>query len=114
MLLDPLAWDSLTTPQRASLIAMLNPSSTSFRALQDLTAGKITELKRPRELTVNFNIFRTDVAKFKEDLGNGYLGKTWQASAEEAVKDRAAGVFDDWKEEEAERWWGQKSVGKML
>jgi hypothetical protein len=114
MLLDPSAWDSLTTPQRASLIAMLPPSSTSLRVLDELATGKITELKRPRELTVNFNIFRTDVAKFKEDLGNGYLGKTWRASAEEAVKDRAAGAFDAWKDEEAERWWGQKATRSYL
>jgi hypothetical protein len=113
MLLDPVAWECLTTPQRASLVEMLPPTSFNKDILAKIASGELTDVKRPRELTVNFNIFRTDVAKFKDDLSNGWLGKTWQASAEEAVRNRAAGVFDEWKDEEAERWWGQKSVGRM-
>jgi hypothetical protein len=63
---------------------------------------------RPRELSLRFEPFRSDVALFKEDLSAGQYKKTWLAQAELAVKDRAAGKFDKWKLAETEEWWGQK------
>lgn len=107
MLLKDNAWTCLTSEQKLEILALLPLNAINRNLANDLRAGTAAEDKRPREVDISFDLFRTDVAKFKEDLMNGHLGKTWQASAEQAVKDRAAGAFDDWKEQEAELWWGQ-------
>ncbi|OAG01599.1 uncharacterized protein CC84DRAFT_203345 [Paraphaeosphaeria sporulosa] len=107
MLLKANAWTCLTSEQKLDILALLPLNPINVKLANDLRAGTAAEDARPREVSLNFNLFRTDVAKFKEDLSNGHLGKTWQASAEQAIKDRAAGAFDDWKEQEAELWWGQ-------
>lgn len=70
--------------------------------------GEESVSKRPKSFTLSNNCFRTDVAKFQTDLTNGHLAKTWQAAAEQAMEERAAGQYDAWKNDEAELWWGQK------
>jgi hypothetical protein len=107
MLLKANAWTCLTPDQKLKILALLSPDPINLKLANDLRAGIAAEDARPREVSLNFDLFRTDVAKFKEDLENGHLGKTWQTSAEQAMKDRSAGSFDDWKEREAELWWGQ-------
>lgn len=113
MLLEPAAWTSLAPSQQASLVKMLPPSRAKDDLLAAATSGA-TELTRPKELQISFNMFRTDVAKFQADLTNGHLAKTWLLSAAQSVRDRADGLFDDWKEEEAESWWGQKAKAALL
>jgi hypothetical protein len=108
MLLEPAAWTSLSMEQQASLVTMLPQDSATVSLLAKIKSGE-TESTRPRAFTLSNDCFRTDVAKFKEDLKNGHLAKTWQAAAEQAVIERAAGEYDTWKAEEAELWWGQKS-----
>ncbi|KAH7392806.1 Asx homology domain-containing protein [Pyrenochaeta sp. MPI-SDFR-AT-0127] len=108
MLLEGPAWTSLNAEQQMSLISML-PADPSNQALLDRIRGGETEGTRPTAFTMSNDCFRTDVAKFKADLKNGHLAKTWQTAAEQAVIERAAGDYDEWKAEEAELWWGQKS-----
>ncbi|KAF2264241.1 hypothetical protein CC78DRAFT_245115 [Lojkania enalia] len=91
------AWSVLTPAQQEELIALLPPHHAP------VAAGD-----RPQELG-HCDVFRTDVAKFQEDLGNGHLAKTWQEHAINAVAERAMGTYDWWKQEEAEKWWGQRS-----
>ncbi|KAJ4289590.1 hypothetical protein N0V90_010919 [Kalmusia sp. IMI 367209] len=107
MLLKTEAWTCLTINEKLDILALLPQNPINVELAKDLAAGTAAEDALPREVTLNFNLFRTDVAKFKEDLVNGHLAKTWQLSAEQAVIDRAAGAFDDWKDEQAEAWWGQ-------
>ncbi|KAH8716851.1 Asx homology domain-containing protein [Phaeosphaeriaceae sp. PMI808] len=109
MLLEPTAWTSLTPPQQATLLSMLPQVPANTALLAQINDGKTPP--RPQAFTLSNDCFRTDVAKFKEDLGNGHLAKTWQVQAEQAVKERAEGAFDGWKAEEAELWWGQKGGG---
>jgi hypothetical protein len=114
MLLEPAAWTSLSTEQQIKLVSMLPQTAANSELLTRIreASGKSDSADtRPNAFTMSNDCFRTDVAKFKEDLKNGHLAKTWQASAEQAVIDRAAGVYDDWKAEETESWWGQKSSG---
>jgi hypothetical protein len=85
------------------------PQDTANAALLTRITGGETEGTRPQAFTLSNDCFRTDVAKFKEDLKNGHLAKTWQAAAQQAVIERAAGEYDAWKADEAELWWGQKS-----
>ncbi|KAB2099258.1 hypothetical protein AG0111_0g12508 [Alternaria gaisen] len=109
MLLESPAWNSLTPSQQSTLISMLPESSDNVNLLAKISAGETVDT-RPAAFTLANNCFRTDVAKFQEDLKNGHLAKTWQAAAEQAVVERAAGEYDGWKAEEAEAWWGQKGM----
>jgi hypothetical protein len=114
MLLEPAAWTSLSTEQQIKLVSMLPRTAANSELLTRIreASGKSDSADtRPNAFTMSNDCFRTDVAKFKEDLKNGHLAKTWQASAQQAVIDRAVGVYDDWKAEETESWWGQKSSG---
>lgn len=108
MLLEPAAWTSLTADQQKELISMLPDSTTDKALLEKIETGE-TEDTRPEAFTISNDCFRTDVAKFKEDLKNGHLAKTWQVAAHQAVAARAAGEYDEWKAQEAELWWGQKA-----
>ncbi|KAJ4362604.1 hypothetical protein N0V95_001409 [Ascochyta clinopodiicola] len=107
MLLSDAAWTSLSAEQQMTLVSML-PSTPEHQQLRSRIEAGETEGTRPWAFTLSNDCFRTDVAKFKEDLKNGHLAKTWQAAAEQAVMERAAGEYDAWKVEEAELWWGQK------
>lgn len=107
MLLEDSAWTTLSHDQQRALISML-PSTSGVNGISDATDPEQTDYSRPEAFTVSNDCFRTDVAKFKEDLKNGHLAKTWQAAAAKAVVERAAGEYDEWKAGEAESWWGQK------
>lgn len=108
MLLEPAAWTNLNAEQQEALVSML-PESDATKAILDKIQNGNTEDTRPQAFTMSNDCFRTDVARFKEDLKDGHLAKTWQAAAEQAVIARAAGEYDEWKAAEAELWWGQKS-----
>ncbi|KAF1943328.1 hypothetical protein EJ02DRAFT_453434 [Clathrospora elynae] len=108
MLLEGPAWTSLSAEQQSTLVSMLPQDATNQALLEKINAGQ-TEGTRPSAFTLSNDCFRTDVAKFKDDLKNGHLAKTWQAAAEQAIIERVAGDYDQWKAEEAESWWGQKS-----
>jgi hypothetical protein len=108
MLLEGPAWTSLDAEQQKTLVSMLPQDATNQALLAKINAGE-TEGTRPSAFTLANDCFRTDVAKFKDDLKNGHLAKTWQVAAQQAVIERAAGDYDEWKAQEAESWWGQKS-----
>ena len=108
MLLEESAWTSLSAEQQKTLVSMLPQDPSNQAILKKIEAGD-TKDTRPGAFTMSNDCFRTDVAKFKADLKNGHLAKTWQTAAEQAVVERAAGDFDEWKAQEAELWWGQKS-----
>jgi hypothetical protein len=112
MLLEGPAWTSLGDEQQKTLVSMLPQDATNQALLAKINAGE-TEGTRPLAFTLANDCFRTDVAKFKDDLKNGHLAKTWQAAAEQSVIERAAGEYDEWKAQEAETWWGQKSKLKL-
>jgi hypothetical protein len=104
---DASAWTSLTPSQQTTLISMLPSTPENQRLLERIGDGE-TQDTRPSYLSKG-DVFRTEVAKFKEDLRNGHLAKTWQREARVAVEERAEGLYDEWKGSEAEAWWGQNS-----
>jgi hypothetical protein len=108
LLLAPGAWTCLTAAEQHELVAMLPASAANTALLARIDAGE-TQDTRPPEFSLGNDCFRTDVAKFQADLGNGHLSKTWQAAAKQAVLERANGEYDEWKRDEAEAWWGQKA-----
>ncbi|KAF1966447.1 hypothetical protein BU23DRAFT_574063 [Bimuria novae-zelandiae CBS 107.79] len=107
MLLQPSAWTCLLPEEKLQILDLLSKNCINVKLANDIRAGTAADNARPREFNINFNLFRTDVAKFKEDLENGHFGKTWQVSAEQAIIGRAEGKYDDWKEQMSELWWGQ-------
>ncbi|KAL8725752.1 MAG: hypothetical protein Q9166_007152 [cf. Caloplaca sp. 2 TL-2023] len=52
--------------------------------------------------------FRLDCRNLQEDLRAGRMDPEWQLQAHQAMEERAAGDFDDFKEREFEEFWGQK------
>ncbi|KAI4102652.1 MAG: hypothetical protein LQ345_007363 [Seirophora villosa] len=52
--------------------------------------------------------FRLDCRNLQEDLRSGRMDPEWQRQAAQAMEERAAGKFDDFKEREFEEYWGQK------
>ncbi|KAL9014064.1 MAG: hypothetical protein Q9173_001273 [Seirophora scorigena] len=52
--------------------------------------------------------FRLDCRNLQEDLRSGRMDPEWQRQAAQAMEERAAGKFDDFKEKEFEEFWGQK------
>jgi hypothetical protein len=54
------------------------------------------------------NDWRNAVRLWQDDLGAGRLDPEWLRQAAQAMEDRAAGKFDKFKEEEFEKFWGQK------
>lgn len=107
MLTEDAAWISLSAEQQVTLVSMLPDTMETQQLLARIRRDEMEDT-RPQYLKAS-DVFRTEVAKFQADLTNGHLAKTWQAAAEQAVVERAAGEYDAWKAEEAELWWGQKS-----
>jgi hypothetical protein len=107
MLLLPSAWAILTAPQKLTLLAYLRPNWRVNRLREAIANGTAPAEERPREFTINYDLFRTDVARYLESLGLGHLGKTWVGLAEQACREKDAGAFDWWKDAQAEAWWGQ-------
>lgn len=54
------------------------------------------------------NNWRDGVRQFQLDLQNGRYDREWLRQAQEAMRERAEGRFDDFKEREFEQFWGQK------
>lgn len=54
------------------------------------------------------NEWREGIRQFQDDLQNGCYDPEWLHQASEAGKERAAGAFDSFKEQEYEEFWGQK------
>ena len=52
--------------------------------------------------------FRNGIRLYQNDLAEGRYDPEWLRQAAEAMEQRAAGDFDDWKEREFEEFWGQK------
>lgn len=54
------------------------------------------------------NNWRGALRNFQSDLEAGRYKPAWQRQAKQAVRDRAEGKYDDFKEREFEQFWGQK------
>ena len=61
-----------------------------------------------KECLISNSAFQSDIRMFQEDLAEGRLQPARLAKAKAAMERRRRGDFDEWKEEETERFWGQK------
>ena len=57
--------------------------------------------------------WRNALHQFQVDLEAGRYDPAWLAEAALAMEERAAGVFDSFKETEFEEFWGQKQKVKV-
>lgn len=64
--------------------------------------------KNPMPLLRHNQSFQTALRLFQEDLSAGRYDPTWLKNAAAASAKRAAGDFDEWKEQNREKFWGQK------
>lgn len=97
MLANPQAWDCLTEEEKNELKSLM-PADMVYN-----DDGSI-----PQNFLRYDNDWRSGVRQFQTDLGQGRYDPEWQVQAAEAMEERAAGEFDNYKEEHFEEWWGQK------
>ncbi|CRG86257.1 hypothetical protein PISL3812_03260 [Talaromyces islandicus] len=104
---NPKAWECLDEEEKKHLISLLpahihpNPDPDP-----DNPDAKIPAL--PDDFLRYDNNWRGALRNFQSDLEAGRYKPTWQRQARQAVKDRAEGKYDDFKEREFEQFWGQK------
>jgi hypothetical protein len=107
MLLKQTSWESLSLDQKRELFALLPKTPANKRLLEQWEDGSATPDMRPRELQINSSEFRDDIAEYLDELSGGMWGKRWQEEADVASVERLKGLYDEWKYEEYEAWWGQ-------
>ncbi|MCJ1395717.1 hypothetical protein MMC18_008603 [Xylographa bjoerkii] len=91
----PEAWDTLSVEEKVEVSKLL-PENV-------LTDGAPT-----KELLKYSSDWRESVRLFQGDVRAGHHESEWLAEANEASKERAAGLFDEHKDGEFEAYWGQK------
>lgn len=96
------AWNALTREQQEKLILMLPGTSLPSMPDDELLPNK------PKECLNSNKAFKADVSSFQEDLKQGRYDPKWLADAQTAMRKRANGDFDGWKEKNKEEFWGQK------
>ncbi|MCJ1445388.1 MAG: hypothetical protein MMC23_005893 [Stictis urceolatum] len=95
---NPLAWDLLDETEKNEIRALLPPSTP------------YDEDGRPSMEFLKYNNdWRDSVRNFQNDLREGRYENEWREEAVQAMAERAAGEFDEWKEEQFEEYWGQKT-----
>ncbi|KAL9602871.1 MAG: hypothetical protein Q9219_001566 [cf. Caloplaca sp. 3 TL-2023] len=94
---DPRNWAELPQAEKDYIYSLLPPHVE----LND--DGSV-----PTEFWKYNSEFRLDCRNLQEDLRAGRMDPEWQRQAAQAMEERAAGKFDDFKEKEYEEFWGQK------
>ncbi|KAL8649714.1 MAG: hypothetical protein Q9210_004232 [Variospora velana] len=124
---DPWGIDELLTSSKSRLIdidlhgslAKYFSDESNWAQIPDSEKDFIRDLLPPHlELNKDGSIpssfwkhsseFRLDCRNLQEDLRSGRMDPEWQRQAAQAMEERAAGKFDDFKEREFEEYWGQK------
>ncbi|ODH45369.1 hypothetical protein ACO22_00093 [Paracoccidioides brasiliensis] len=112
LLANPKAWTCLDEDEKKEIIALL-PDDMQRHAVtpipkdgQDPENYVIPPL--PESFVRYSNSWRDAVRQFQIDLQTGRYDPEWQQQAAEAMEERAQGMFDKFKEEQFEEFWGQK------
>ncbi|SMR46843.1 unnamed protein product [Zymoseptoria tritici ST99CH_1E4] len=92
------AWDQLDAPTRQRLYDLLPPRPDGEP--HDIN---VNPLKCPHEKYI-----RRAIKSWQEDLIDGKEAKAWRESAIQAGKDRDAGLWDEFREAEREKYWGAR------
>ncbi|KAI9375868.1 Asx homology domain-containing protein [Aspergillus egyptiacus] len=109
LLARPEAWECLEDDEKREILALLPENVYSgAEPPSDEANSKIPSI--PQSFLRYSNHWRDAIRNFQIDLQNGRYDPQWQREAEEAVQQRAAGKFDNFKEREFEEFWGQKQT----
>ncbi|EEP78687.1 predicted protein [Uncinocarpus reesii 1704] len=107
LLSDPRAWNCLEEEEKREILSLLpDTAHPDPHGNPEDPDSKIPPL--PHEFLRYSIPWRDAVRQFQVDLQNGRYDPEWQRQARQAVKERAEGKFDNWKEEQFEQFWGQK------
>ncbi|KAF7597318.1 hypothetical protein BBP40_006258 [Aspergillus hancockii] len=107
ILAHPEAWNCLDEAEKKEILDLLPEDLHPCpRPSPDDPNAKIPPL--PESFLRYSNNWRDGVRHFQLDLQNGRYDPVWLREAEEAMRQRAEGKFDKFKEEEYEQFWGQK------
>lgn len=99
---DDRAWTELTREQQEKLISILPGAS-----VPPMPEGE--PLPNVAKLFLReHSSFQAGIRQFQEDLDAGKYELKWLEDAEKAMRKRANGDFDAWKEDQREQFWGQK------
>lgn len=104
---SPEAWTCLDESEKREILSLLpahvhpNPDPDP-----DNPDAKIPPL--PENFLRYDNHWRYGLRQWQVDLEAGRLDPKWQRQAAQAVKERAEGKFDKFKEQQFEQFWGQK------
>jgi Asx homology domain len=90
------AWNALSAPQQAELIALLPPAVWSEEGEENALEARLARS----------SAFQTDVRVFQDDLREGKLEPAWLELAAHASARRASGEFDQWRAEDVREAWG--------
>lgn len=96
------AWSSLSSDQQKKLVSLLPNGSDLMCKIEEQKSNVL------KECLMSNSAFQSDIRMFQEDLAEGRLQPALLAKAKAAMEKRSRGDFDEWKEEETERFWGQK------
>ncbi|PYH48184.1 uncharacterized protein BP01DRAFT_354026 [Aspergillus saccharolyticus JOP 1030-1] len=107
LLSHPEAWTCLEESEKEEILKLLPDDAhpTPYPSPDDPEA----KIPPPPDSFLRYsNNWRDGIRQFQVDLQQGRYEPEWQRQAELASKERAAGKFDRFKEEEFEEFWGQK------
>ena len=96
------AWDALDRAEQVQLIRLL-PGYHDLEWPEDQPVPNM-----PGAEMKNNSTLKGACSRFQDDLADGRYTDTWLQKAQNAMKQRIKGTFDDWKEREKEAFWGQK------
>ncbi|RAL08321.1 uncharacterized protein BO97DRAFT_354313, partial [Aspergillus homomorphus CBS 101889] len=107
LLAHPEAWTCLEENEKEEILKLLpNGAHPNPYPSPDDPEAKIPP---PPESFLRYsNNWRDGIRQFQLDLQQGRYDPEWLREAEIAIRERAAGKFDRFKEEEFEEFWGQK------
>ncbi|KAL4905320.1 hypothetical protein BDW74DRAFT_21414 [Aspergillus multicolor] len=103
----PEAWDCLEESEKKEILDLL-PSDIHPNPNPSLNDPEAKIDPLPSEFLLYSNNWGEALRTFQLDLAEGRYNPQWMREAEEAVRERAAGKFDKFKEQEFEEFWGQK------
>ncbi|RMJ25477.1 hypothetical protein PHISP_03669 [Aspergillus sp. HF37] len=107
ILANPEAWDCLEEDEKKQILHLL-PEHTHPTADTAATEPDAIIPALPQEFLRYSNNWRDGVRQLQVDLECGRYDPEWLSQADEAMKQRADGKFDKWKNKEFEEFWGQK------
>ncbi|OLL23380.1 putative Polycomb group protein ASXL1 [Neolecta irregularis DAH-3] len=98
-LIDPVEWFEFTEEEKAELVQLLPEIDRN---------DANTNIKSIREFFSSNEIWRDALSDWQRSLDDGVFQESWTRSAEKAFEFVRCGRCDKWKDDQFERYWGQK------